>query len=53
MPIRLKSDRTSLGRPNNPDGDSLLLKGESCSGLTHQTYDYIDGKPIDPCDFSN
>jgi hypothetical protein len=31
----------------------LLLKGEPCSGLTHQTYDYIDGKPIDPCDFSN
>jgi hypothetical protein len=30
-----------------------LLKGEPRSGLTHQTYDYIDGKPIDPRDFSN
>ena len=49
----MRSDRTSLGHPNNPDGDWLLLKGEPCSGLTHQTYDYIDGKPIDPCDFSN
>jgi hypothetical protein len=24
----------------------LLLKGEPCSGLTHQAYDYIDGKPM-------
>ena len=53
MPIRLTSDRTSLGRPNNPGRRSLLLKGEPCSGVTHQTYDYTDGKPIDPRDFSN
>jgi hypothetical protein len=53
VPIRLTSDRTSLGRPNNPGRRSLLLKGEPCSGVTHQTYDYTDGKPIDPRDFSN
>ena len=24
----------------------MLLKGEPCSGLTHQTYDYADGETV-------
>ena len=44
MPIRLKSDRASLGRPNDPGRRSSLLEGEPCSGVTHQIYDCTDGE---------